>query len=60
MLYKKVNLDKNFIEKTIKKDLQKLINIVLIIRTTIKVSSIKRLIIEFSRIVKVRLTSTII
>jgi len=60
VLYKKVNLDKNFIEKTIKKDLQKLINIVLIIRTTIKVSSIKRLIIEFSRIVKVRLTSTII
>jgi len=60
VLYKKANLNENFIEETIEKDLQKSINTILVIGTTIKVPSIKRLIIKFSRIVKARLTSTII
>jgi len=60
MLYKKVNLNENLIKETIEKDLQKSINTILIIGTTIKVLSIKRLIIKFSRIAKAQLTSTII
>ncbi len=60
VLYKEVNSNKNFIEKTIKKDLQKSIDTILVIETTIKVSSIKYLIIKFSCVVKVQLTSTII
>ncbi len=57
ILYREINLDKNLIEKT---NLQKLINIVLIIKIFIKVSNIKYLIIEFSCIVKIQLTNTII
>jgi len=60
VLYKEINLNENFIKKIIKKDLQKLIDTILIIETTIKVLNIKCLIIEFFRIVKAQLTSTII
>lgn len=60
VLYKKTNSNKNLIKEIIKKDLQKLIDIVLIIRTTMKVLDIKCLIIKFSRVVKVQLASTII
>ncbi len=60
VLYKKVNSNKNLVKKTIKKDLQKSINTILIVKTTIKISNIKRLIIEFSCVVKVQLTNTIV
>jgi NAD-dependent SIR2 family protein deacetylase len=60
VLYKKTNSNENLIEETIEKDLQKPIDTTLVIGTTIKVSSIKRLIIKFSRIAKARSTSTII
>ncbi len=60
VLYKEINLNENLIKETIKKDLQKLINTILIVGTTIKVFDIKRLIIEFSCIVKIRLTSIVI
>ncbi len=60
VLYKKVNLNKNLIKKTVKKDLQKSIDTVLVIGTTIKVSNIKYLITEFSCAIKVQLASTVI
>ena len=60
VLYKKVNSNKNLVKKTIKKDLQKSINTILIVKTTIKISNIKCLIIEFSCVVKVQLTNTIV
>jgi len=60
VLYKKVNSNENLIEETVEKDLQKSIDTVLIIETTIKISDIKYLITEFSRAVKTRPTSTVI
>jgi len=60
VLYRKVNLNENLIKEIIKKDLQKQIDTILIVKTTMKVPSIKRLIIKFSRVVKARSTSTII
>jgi len=60
VLYEEANLNENLIEETVEKDLQKSIDIVLIIGTTMKVPSIKRLMIEFSRVAKARSTSTII
>jgi NAD-dependent histone deacetylase SIR2 len=60
VLYKEVNSNENLIEETIEKDLQKPIDTVLIIGTTMKVPGIKRLMIEFSRVAKARSTSTVI
>ena len=60
VLYREVNPNEDVIEKTIKKDLQQLIDVVLIVETTIKVLDIKYLITEFSRVVKARSASTVI
>ncbi len=60
VLYKKANSNEDVIEKTIEKNLQQSINVVLVIETTIKVFSIKRLMTKFSCVVKVQSTSPMI
>lgn len=52
ILYREINSNKNLIKKIIEKDLQKLIDTILVIETAIKVSNIKYLVIEFSCVVK--------
>jgi len=60
VLYKEANSNENVIEEIVEKDLQKSIDAVLIIETTMKIPSMKRLVTKFSRIVKAQLASTII
>jgi len=60
VLYGEANPDEDVIGETVEKDLQKPIDAVLVVGTTMKVPGMKRLVTEFSRAAKARPASTVI
>ncbi len=60
VLYGETNPDEEVIGETVEADLQKPIDAVLVVGTTLKVPGMKRLVTEFSRAAKAQTASTVI